>query len=103
MSQPERERSSIDNLIDLFAKDIHEAQMKAHLAREGVEFVIVGGVALNASGSSAEPSAHDALKRRKPCGPWHFGTSSACTGRGWSSWRRWSARTSALGWATRWT
>jgi len=33
MSQPDRERSSLDDVIDLFAKDIDEAQLKAHLAR----------------------------------------------------------------------
>jgi hypothetical protein len=35
MSQSER--SSIDDLIDLFAKDIDEAQLKAHLARSPAE------------------------------------------------------------------
>lgn len=37
MAQPGTERSSIDDLIDLFAKDIDEAQLKAHLGRTPAE------------------------------------------------------------------
>lgn len=37
MSLPDTERSSIDDLIDLFARDIDEAQLEAHLARTPAE------------------------------------------------------------------
>lgn len=33
----ERERSSLDDVIDLFAKDIDEAQLRAHLRRTPAE------------------------------------------------------------------
>jgi hypothetical protein len=33
----ERERSSLDDVIDLFAKDIDEAQLQAHLRRTPAE------------------------------------------------------------------
>jgi uncharacterized protein (TIGR00369 family) len=62
----EPERSSIDDLVDLFAKDIAEAQLKAHLARTPAERLewLVQMATFTLEGrraASREPSLREAL------------------------------------------